>query len=153
MNKREKSIFLKITSLFGNRRDSEPARLTSVFHPGLKSGNCALSTSTAPYWPSTTKYQSIPTYTDHVPPSTNQYHLLLTQCHHISTSTASYWPSTTKYQPVPTYTVFPWGLQTPAQFTPGPRVLFQSVFDYGTDILGTFCNKNVFLRALESSNR
>ena len=38
MNKRgKKYFFLKITSLFGNRRDSEPARLTSVFHPGLKS--------------------------------------------------------------------------------------------------------------------
>ena len=76
-------------------------------------------TSTASYWPSTTKYQPVPPPTDPVPPSTNQYHLLLTQCHHISTSTASYWPSTTKYQPVPTYTVFPWGLQTPAQFTTG----------------------------------
>ena len=44
MNKREnKYFFLKITSLFGNRRDSDPARLTSVFHPGLKSGYCALS--------------------------------------------------------------------------------------------------------------
>ena len=32
-------------------------------------------------------------------------------------------PSTTKYQPVPTYTVFPWGLQTPAQFTPGLVIL------------------------------
>ena len=76
-------------------------------------------TSTASYWPSTTKYQPVPPPTDPVPPSTHQYHLLLTQCHHISTSTASYWPSTTKYQPVPTYTVFAWGLQTPAQFTPG----------------------------------
>ena len=86
-------------------------------------------TSTASYWPSTTKYQPVPPPTDPVPPSTNQYHLLLTQCHHISTSTASYWPSTTKYQPVPTYTVFAWGLQTPAQFTPGLVLLqFWTVF-------------------------
>ena len=60
-----------------------------------------ISTSTAPYWPSSTKYQSIPTYTDPVPPSTNQYRLLLTQYHQVPTSTASHWPSTTKYQPVP----------------------------------------------------
>ena len=78
-----------------------------------------VSINTDLYWPSTTKYQPVLPPTDPVPPSTNQYHLLLTQCHHISTSTASYWPSTTKYQPVPTYTVFAWGLQTPAQFTPG----------------------------------
>ena len=33
------------------------------------------------------------------------------------------------------------------------KSIFHPVLDYGTDILGTFCNKNVFLRALESSNR
>ena len=64
-------------------------------------------------------YQPVPPSTDPEPSCINQYRLLLTQCHHISTSTASYWPSTTKYQPIPTYTVFAWGLQTPAQFTPG----------------------------------
>ena len=78
-----------------------------------------ISTSTAPYWPSTTKYQSIPTYTDPVPSYINQYRLLLTQYHQVPTSTTPYWPGTTKYQPFPTYTVVAWGLQTPAQFTPG----------------------------------
>ena len=48
----------------------------------------------------------------------NQFRPMLTQCHHKSTSTAFYRPSTTKYQPKPAYTV-DWGLQTPAQFTPG----------------------------------
>ena len=95
------------------------------------------STSTAFYWPSTTKYQPVPPPTDPLPPSTNRYRLLPTQCQHISTSTASYWPSTTKYQPVPTYTVFSWGLQTPAQFTPVlvsllfvQSKMFQSLLDH-----------------------
>ena len=44
----------------------------------------------------------VPPSTDPVPPSTSQYH-----------------PRLTWYQPVPTYTVVAWGLQTPAQFTPG----------------------------------
>ena len=39
-----------------------------------------------------------------VPPSTNQYPLILTQYHQVQTSTALYWPSTTKYQPVPPFT-------------------------------------------------
>ena len=60
-----------------------------------------ISTSTAPYWHSTTKYQSIPTYNDPVPSYINQYRLLLTQYHQVPTSTTSYWPSTTKYQPLP----------------------------------------------------
>ena len=85
------------------------------------------------HWPSTIMYWPVPPSIDPVPPSTNCYRLLLTQYHHISTSTAFYWLSTTKYQPVPlptdpvyqvpTYTVVAWGLQTPAQFTPG-LVLF-----------------------------
>ena len=36
-----------------------------------------------------------------VPPSTNQYRLLLAQYHKVPTSTTTYCPSTTKYQPVP----------------------------------------------------
>ena len=60
-----------------------------------------VSTSNAPYWPSTTKYQPVPPSTDPVPSSTNQYCPVLTQHHHISTSTILHWPSTTKYQPVP----------------------------------------------------
>ena len=54
------------------------------------------STSSAPFWPSTityqpvppcsstTKYKPVPLHTDPVPPSTNQWRLLLTQDHHIS---------------------------------------------------------------------
>ena len=49
-----------------------------------------ISTSTAPYWSSTTKYQSIPTYTDPVPSYINQYCLLLTQYHQVSTRTNLY---------------------------------------------------------------
>ena len=78
-----------------------------------------ISTSTAPYWPSTTKYQSIPTYTDPVSSYINQCRLPLTQYRQVPTSTTPYWPGTTKYQPFPTYTVVAWGLQTPAQFSPG----------------------------------
>ena len=63
-----------------------------------------ISTSTAPYWPSTTKYQSIPTYTDPVPSYMNQYHLLLTQYHQVPTAAAFYWPSVIIYQPVPLLT-------------------------------------------------
>ena len=76
-------------------------------------------TSTAFYWTSTIVYQPVLLHIEAVPPSINQYRPMLTQCHHKSTSTAFCWPSTTKYQPVPTYTVVDWGLQTPAQFTPG----------------------------------
>ena len=47
--------------------------------------------------PSTTKNQSVPTYTDPVPSCINHYD-------HISTSAAPYLPSTTKYQSVLTYT-------------------------------------------------
>jgi len=57
-----------------------------------------VSTSTAFYWPSTTKYQPVLPYTDPVPPSINRYRHILTQYHHTSTSTTPYWPSTTKYQ-------------------------------------------------------
>ena len=71
------------------------------------------------YCPLLIQYQP---HTDPVPPSVNQYRLLLNQYHYISTSTTPYWPSTTKCQPVSTYTVVAWGLQTSAQFTLG---LFQ----------------------------
>ena len=81
-------------------------------------------TSTALYWPRTTKYQlgtaytdpvplsinqcrplltqyqSVPPFTDPAPSSTNQYRPLLTQHHQVPTSTALFWPSTIKYQPV-----------------------------------------------------
>ena len=40
------------------------------------------------YWPSTTKYQSVPHHTDPAPPTTNQCCLVLTIYHRISTSTA-----------------------------------------------------------------
>ena len=60
-----------------------------------------VSTSSAPYWPSTTKYQPVPPSTDPIPPSTDKHRPVLTQYHHISTSTTLYWPITTKYQPVP----------------------------------------------------
>ena len=76
-------------------------------------------TSTAPYWPSATKYQSMLTYTDPVSSYINQCRLPLTQYRQVPTSTTPYWPGTTKYQPFPTYTVVAWGLQTPAQFTLG----------------------------------
>ena len=85
-------------------------------------------TSTALYWPRTTKYQlgtaytdpvplsinqcrplltqyqSVPPFTDPAPSSTNQYRPLLTQHHQVPSSTALYWPSTIKYQPVLPYT-------------------------------------------------
>ena len=38
-----------------------------------------------------------PTYTDPVPPSTNQYRLILIQCHQVPTIAALYWPSTQLY--------------------------------------------------------
>ena len=82
-----------------------------------------IPTSTAPYWPSTTKYQSIPTYTDPVSSYINQCRLPLTQYRQVPTSTTPYWPGTTKYQPVSTYTVVAWGLQTPAKFTLGLVIL------------------------------
>ena len=40
-------------------------------------------------------------HTDQVPPSTIQYHPLLTQYHHVPTTTTLYWPRTTKYQRLP----------------------------------------------------
>ena len=43
--------------------------------------------------PTTTKYQSIPTYIDPVQSYINQYCLLLTQYHEAPTSTTPYWPS------------------------------------------------------------
>ena len=44
-----------------------------------------VSTTIAPYWPSTFKYQPVSPSTNAVPPSNNRYRLLLTKCHHIST--------------------------------------------------------------------
>ena len=76
-------------------------------------------TSTASYWPSTTKYQPVPPPTDPLPPSTNQFWPILTWHHHVLTrtafycstqyhqvltSSALYWPSTIIYQPVPPHT-------------------------------------------------
>ena len=65
-------------------------------------------TSTALYWPRTTKYQLGTAYTDPVPPSTNQYRPILTQHHQVQTSIALYWvsitdpvtPSTNSYEPM-----------------------------------------------------
>ena len=51
-------------------------------------------TSTAFYWPSTTKYQLIQPCTDLVPSCIDQYH-------QVPTVTAFYWPSKIIYQPVP----------------------------------------------------
>ena len=56
------------------------------------------------YGPSSTLYQAVPSYTDRVPPSTNQNHPILTQQNQILTSTAFYWPSIIMYQPVPLHT-------------------------------------------------
>ena len=59
--------------------------------------------------PVTFQFQAVPSYTDLVPPSTNQYRTIMTQYHHestssapyyISNSTALYCISTTKYKPV-----------------------------------------------------
>ena len=61
-------------------------------------------TSTALYWPRTTKYQLGTAYTDPVPPSTNQYRPILTQYHQLPTSTALYWPRTIKYPLATAYT-------------------------------------------------
>ena len=55
-------------------------------------------TSTALYWPRTTKYQLGTAYTDPVPPSTDQYRPILTQYHQVPNSIALYWPRTIKYQ-------------------------------------------------------
>jgi len=61
-----------------------------------------ISSSTAQYWPGTTKYQSVPTYTDPVPSYVKQYRLLPTQYHQIPP--AFYWPSAIIFQPVPLHT-------------------------------------------------
>ena len=50
------------------------------------------------------KNQTVLSYTDPVPPSTNQYRPILTQHHQRLTSSAFNWPSTTKYQPLPIHT-------------------------------------------------
>ena len=60
------------------------------------------STSTAFYWPSTTKYQPLPPYTDPVSPLV--VHQVQTSIDQYWTSTTLYRPSTTKYQSVLTYT-------------------------------------------------
>ena len=62
-----------------------------------------IPSSTKLHWPST-KYQLVLPHKDPVPPSTDQYHPVCTQNHHISSSTPLYWPITTKYQPVPPQT-------------------------------------------------
>ena len=49
-----------------------------------------VSTSHAPYWPSTTKYQPVPPSTDPVLSYTNQYDSILTQYHQVSTFTNLY---------------------------------------------------------------
>ena len=46
----------------------------------------------------------VPPPTDPVPPSTNQYRLLLTHYHQAPTATAFYRPSAIIYQPVPLHT-------------------------------------------------
>ena len=58
------------------------------------------TTSSAPYWPSTTKYYPAPSSTFSVLSCINQFCFILTQYYHTSTPTVLYWPSTTKYQPV-----------------------------------------------------
>ena len=50
------------------------------------------------YQPGTTYYHTVPSYTDLVSPSTNQYCPILTQYHPIPATTALYWPSTNIYQ-------------------------------------------------------
>ena len=60
-----------------------------------------VSTITAMYWPSNTKYQPEPPSTDPVPSCINYYRPLLIQYHQVSTSIATYWPSAIIYQPVP----------------------------------------------------
>ena len=70
--------------------------------------------SIAFYWPSTTKYKPVLPYTDPVPSWIN-HHLILIHCHHAPTRT----PWIVKSNNPLTYTVVAWGLQTPAQFTPG----------------------------------
>ena len=61
-------------------------------------------TSTALYWPRTTKYQLGTAYTDPVPPSTDQYRPILTKYHQVPNSIALYWPRTIKYQLGTAYT-------------------------------------------------
>ena len=59
-----------------------------------------LSALTALYWPSTTKYQPVPPYTDPVPSWINHHRLILIHCHHVPISRAPYWTRTIMYQPV-----------------------------------------------------
>ena len=59
-----------------------------------------LASSTALFWPSTTKYQLIPSYTDPVTPKNRQYRPLLTKYNQVPTITALYWPSISKYRQV-----------------------------------------------------
>ena len=63
-----------------------------------------IPSSTDLYWPSTTKYQTVPRHTDPTPSNINQCRLQLTQDYHVSISSASYWPSNIIYQPVLPYT-------------------------------------------------
>ena len=65
-----------------------------------------VSTSTAFYWPSTTKYQQVSPHTDPVTACINQCRDLLTQYHYISTSTAPYWPSTNLYLRITDFCTF-----------------------------------------------
>ena len=58
-----------------------------------------ISTHTALYWPSTTKYQPVKPHTDPVSPITKLYRLLPTKYHQISTISSPYWPSITPYWP------------------------------------------------------
>ena len=60
-----------------------------------------VSTSTAIYWPSNTKYQPEPPSTDPVPSYINQYHSILTQYQQVSTTTIKYQPVSPSTDPVP----------------------------------------------------
>ena len=82
--------------------DQVPPRINQ-FWPILTQYHHVL-TSTAFYWPSTTKYQPLPPSTDTVPSYINQYHFILTKYHKVSTVTTFYRPSTIIYQPVPLHT-------------------------------------------------
>ena len=76
--------------------------------PNIFWKNITLATSTALFWSSITKYQTVPPSTDPVPPSnnqcrplpTNQYRLILTQFLQVPTRSALYWLSVTKYKAV-----------------------------------------------------
>ena len=57
--------------------------------------NYQVPTRNGLHWPSTTKYQPVPPFTDQAPSSTNQYRPLLTQYHQVPTSIALYWVSIT----------------------------------------------------------